>query len=346
MRPTNLLPLALLFLALVAGASRASADPGAVVVTGKASQRDRAVVASAVRSAARSVGWSLLETPLSDADSTKLVACMKEPKPWDCIAKVAGAKDLRRLIVVSLDPERAPDGKPALALSQQVLLPDSPATTSDTRYCPQCVDELLTRVAFDLTKRLIEEAATGTARTNLVIESEPTGAWITLDGTNVGLTNRKYPTFPGRHVVILQREGYESETRTVDALENQDTPVRAVLRPKGGKVIDGGDRPAWRRYLVPGVVGGAGLAAGVIGGVLQATKDPPPLGEHQPARLYSGPGIGLMIGGGLAVGAGVYLWYRARKAPGQPPKATPKSKSAPTAALTSTGAFIGWTGSF
>lgn len=197
---------------------------------------------------------------------------------------------------------------------------------------------MLTRIAFDLTKRLIEEAATGTARTNLVIESDPPGAWITLDNTNVGLTNRKYPTFPGRHIIVLQREGYESETRTVDVIENQDTVVRVPLRPKGG--ASGVVHAGWRRYLVPGLVAGAGLAAVTGGIVLQATKDPPPIGEDQPARLYSGPGIRLMIGGGLAVGVGAYLWFRVRKAPQHPPT------SAPTAVVTSNGGLVGWAGGF
>lgn len=116
MRPTNLILRALLVLATIAGASRASAEPGAVIVTGKASQRDRAVVASAARAAARSVGWALLEAPLADVESTKIIACLKDPRPWDCMARVAGAKGFQRLIVVSLDPERSSDGKPALAV--------------------------------------------------------------------------------------------------------------------------------------------------------------------------------------------------------------------------------------
>lgn len=337
MRPPNLVIYGLFLLAVTAGASTASAESGAVIVIGKAQPRERAVVAAAVRSAARSVGWALVETPITDVEVAKIVACLKAPKPWECAAPVAGAKGIHRLIVASLDPDRSPEGKPALVLTGQVILQGAKATTADTQFCSPCVDETMTRIAFDLTKRLIEEAATGTARTNITIESVPPGAWITLDNTNVGLTNRKYATFPGRHVVILQREGYETETRTVDVTENQDTLVSVPLRPKGGPVRGGG---GGRRYLVPGIVAGAGVVAAGTGIVLQLAKDPPPVGEDQPSRLVSVPGIGLVIGGGIAVGVGAYLWLRASKAPRHAPK------SMPTATIANGGGIVGWTGSF
>jgi hypothetical protein len=335
--PIRFIFCALALLALTAGASRASAESAAVIVVGKSPLRERDGVASAVRSAARSVGWALVEAPLADAEIAKLAGCLKEPKPWDCAASLASARGIHRLIVVSVDPDRSPDGRPAIAMTEQVLLQGASTTAADTRFCSPCVDETLTRIAFELTKRLIEEAAAGTARTTLTIESIPPGAWITLDSTNVGLTNRKYATFPGRHVVILQREGYETETRTVDAVENQDTPVSVTLRPKGGPALGGGSR---RGYLISGIVTGVGVAAAGVGIVLQATKEPPPIGEDQPVRLVSAPGIGLMIGGGVVAGVGVYLWLRARGAPRYAPRAVP------TATLANGGSIVGWTGRF
>jgi hypothetical protein len=320
------------------GTARAGSETGAVIVVGKAQARERAVAASAVRSSARSIGWVLVETPIADAEITKITACLKGQRPWDCLAPLPGTKGLQRLIVMSVDPDRSPDGQAALSLTEQVIVEGAKATTADTRFCPQCADETLTRIAFDLTKRLIEEAATGTARTNITIESAPPGAWITLDNVNVGLTNRKYATFPGRHVVLLQHQGYESETRIVDAVENQDTRILVPLRKKGG--AGAGDDERGRRYLVPGFVGGAGLVAFGVGLALQLGKDPPPLGEDQPKRLYSAPGIALMIGGAAAAGLGGYLAFRAFRAPRQPPR------SAPTAMVTSGGALVGWTGQF
>lgn len=219
------------------------------------------------------------------------------------------------------------------------------ATTGDTRFCSPCVDEALARAASDLTRGLIEEAVTGTARTNLTIESVPPGAWITLDDVNVGLTNRKYATFPGRHVLIFQREGYETETRAIEAVENGDTLVSVTLRPKGGPADGGGGSGGGggggrRRYLVPGLVAGAGMLAAGAGIVLQLAKEAPPIGERQPARLVSAPGVGLMIGGGIAAGVGAYLWIRASKAAQTAPR------SVPTATIANDGAVLGWIGSF
>lgn len=331
MHPKNLILCTLFSVAMTAGASRASAESGAVIVIGKAQPRERIVAASAVRAAARSVGWALVETPIAEGEAAKVAACLKEPRPWDCAAPLIGAKGIQRLIVVSLDPDHASDGKAALALTEQVIVQGAKATTADTRSCTQCVDETLTRIAFDLTKRLIEEAASSTARTNIMIESIPPGAWITLDNTNVGLTDHKYATFPGQHVVILQRNGYETETRTVEAVENQDTLVSVRLRRKRD-AIAGGDR----RYLAPGLVAGAGVVAAGAGLALQLTKDPPPIGEDQPARLVSAPGVTLMIVGGIAAGVGAYLWLRAAKAP----------RSMPTATLANGGGLAGWIGRF
>src|SRR5215212_9963114 len=112
MRPTSLVIYIFFLLAMTAGASDASAESGAVIVVGKTPPQERAVVASAVRSAARSVGWALVETPLADVEITRIVACLKEPKPWDCVTPLVGAKGIQRLIVVSLDPDRSPEGKP------------------------------------------------------------------------------------------------------------------------------------------------------------------------------------------------------------------------------------------
>jgi hypothetical protein len=84
-------------------------------------------------------------------------------------------------------------------------------------------------------------------------------------------------------------------------------------------------------------VTGAGAVLLVGGIVLQATKDPPSA-PPQPKYLVSGPGIGLMVVGGLALGAGVYLIVRAAT--------HGTTSSTPIATLTNGGGIIGWSGSF
>lgn len=326
-------------LALVVAAatrlSHASADVGAVLVTGSAPEQQRTIVASAVRSAAHSGAWQLVETPLDDAEIATLVGCLDARKGWSCAEPVVTKKGIQRLIIVRVEVARQ-EGKPALALVQQVLLPGSEVTTADRRICPDCTDETLTRVAFDLTTALLKEAAAGTARTKIAIRSTPPGAWITLDNNNVGLTDRTYATYPGRHVVIVQLDGYETEQRVVEVREDQETAVPFVLRRKGA---GGQTDSVARRYLVPGVLGVAGGAAFGVGLALQITKDPPEAPQDQPKRLYSTAGISLMVGGGLVLGYALYSGIRVRQ------KHAARI-STPTVSLSSDGAAIGWAGSF
>jgi hypothetical protein len=101
-----------------------------------------------------------------------------------------------------------------------------------------------------------------------------------------------------------------------------------------GAHVDTGDGER-RSRLVPGIVTVVGALAAVGGGVLQVTKDSPGPGP-QAEYLYSAPGIGLMIGGGVAIGVGVFLWVRASRSP----------RSTPTAAITHGGGLVGWTGRF
>jgi PEGA domain len=315
----------------------AHAGPGSalVLVVGKAPAKDRATVAAAVRSAARSGGWSLFEAPLSEPEATSIVGCLKAPQRWACVSPLTAGKGIERLIVVDVEPERTPEDRNALTLTEQILVAGSDVTSADRRPCPQCTDEVLARITFDLTKGLLEEAAAGTGRTRLRVMSTPPGAWITLDNTSGGLTDHTYSTFPGRHVVIVQRDGYQIETRNVDAVENQETLVAFTLRPKDPPVVtpptsQGTDHP----HLVPGLIIGAGAAAVVVGVVLQF---PPDTGK-QPKYLINAPGAIAVVGGAAAIGVGVYLWGRATR--------NTAPRSMPTATVTNGGGIVGWTGQF
>jgi hypothetical protein len=335
MRSTILLA-AIVALSATAGASPAHAEAGAVLVVGKASAKQRATVASAVRSAARSGGWELTETPLSDAEVATIVGCLRSPDVWSCVSPIAAPKAIQRLIVVRVDPDLAAEESSTLVLTEQILLAGTAVPTADQRPCARCIDETLTRVTFDLTRGLTDEALAGTARTKITIRSSPPGAWITLDTNTVGLTDHTYTTFPGRHLVIVRRDGYETDSRKVDVTENQETVVAFDLQPKGkGKPSSG---PTEHPYLKPGIVAGAGLLAIAAGVIVQVTKDPPDT-DVQPKYIPSTLGIALMAGGSITTAVGVYLWLRVSKQSRAP-------ASAPTAAITNGGGIIGWSGSF
>ncbi len=63
-------------------------------------------------------------------------------------------------------------------------------------------------------------------------------------------------------------------------------------------------------YLLPGIVAGVGAMAAIGGTALLAGKRDPSTPSAHPSYL-SGPGVGLIVGGGLAIGAASYLAVRA-----------------------------------
>jgi hypothetical protein len=280
----------------------------------------------------------MIETPLTESEGSTILACLKGPQQWACVAPVLAGKDLQRLILVGLEPDPA-TGTGSLVISERILLPSSGVTASNQRSCSHCVDETLTRIAFDLTNELLQEAAAGTGKTRLRVQSTPPGAWITLDTTNVGLTDRVTPTFPGRHTVTVQRDGYQSETRTVEVIENQETILAFTLRPSAApQSTPPANESTGHPYLVPAAVIGVGAAAVVAGVILQLPPDAGPGKGNQPKYLVNAPGAIAVVGGGVAVAVGVYLWLHATR--------TTSAAAMPTAAITEGGAVVGWTGRF
>jgi hypothetical protein len=300
-------------------------EHAAVIVAGKAPIKDRTVVAAAARSAAHEVGWELVDAPIPERDVDALVACLKTKDVRACADPIASRLAIPRLIIVR--PEVDTGGT---TITEQILMGAAP-TTSDDRYCEKCNEEKLQHTTYDLTKSLIREAVTGAARTRLAVRSTPTGAWITIDSKQVGLTNRVYSTFAGHHVILFQHPGYMPETRAIDAVEDQETPVDVTLRPIGeGHVVENPTPPS---YVLPGVVAGVGAVVLVIGIGLQATVSSPPTGTDQPSTLYSKPGIGLMLGGAAIAAFGGYLLYTTHR---------DRSSSQVTVSADHSGAVVGW----
>jgi hypothetical protein len=63
-------------------------------------------------------------------------------------------------------------------------------------------------------------------------------------------------------------------------------------------------------YLVPGIIAGVGAMTAIGGVAVLASKRDPRLGQGGPSYL-SWPGMGLIVGGGLAIGTATYLAKRA-----------------------------------
>ena len=332
MRGTRILIAIAIVVSSAAAMPDARAEAGAVLVTGSAKAPHRAVIATAVTTTLRGAGWSLVDATFTDDESRKVLACLDLDRPWVCVAPTARDKGFARMLVVSV--EEAPN---RVTITAQLLVAGDGVPPSDQRVCEgTCTEAALGESAGSLTQALLAREAVRSGKTTIAVRTIPEGAVITLDGTMLGQSNKTLDVAPGEHTILLQRSGYEPATRMVRVKEGEAQTVEVTLKAEGDGRHDGDNRSS--RWLPIGVIGAGSLA--LIGGVvLQVAKDGPPLGEQQPARLYSAPGIGLAIGGGLAIGAGIYLLLHGKSDDTAP-------RSGPTVTITEQTGAIGWTGSF
>jgi len=106
------------------------------------------------------------------------------------------------------------DHKGALSSCQRALESDllTPQTETVARECVQTANARLDEVTA-------------------VIDTNPTGASIRLDGAPIGLTPWRGALPPGRRQFDFEREGYRPATRLVDAVKGSKVNVRVLLLP-------------------------------------------------------------------------------------------------------------------
>jgi hypothetical protein len=167
----------------------------------------------------------------------------------------------------------------------------------------------------------------------LQVRSVPTGARITLDGEPIGATDTTFNTYPGAHVVILEKPVYHSETVSINAEEGKTAEVSATMHPSSSGAASTASPPPPSR-LIPLTLLGVGGVALVTGGVLvylgqQDGPDDKTLHTHATTL-----GVVSGIAGIAAVGTGAYLWWRGNRT------------SAPVVTTVARGAMVGWAGTF
>src|SRR4029078_7617127 len=81
------------------------------------------------------------------------------------------------------------------------------------RFCEHCADDRLSAASTDLARQLLADLAVRAGRTVLDVAAPPPGARITLDGQPIGATDATFNTFPGAHVVVVEKAGYPAARR-------------------------------------------------------------------------------------------------------------------------------------
>jgi len=313
------------------------ADGTAILIVGNAPQHERELSQAAMATSIQAQGRKVIDVSFSTRDVVLVKECVSNNASWTCMKAAVASRGIDQLVIASVDAGTSPMGLLETRLSGYLVVSDLDFAIAEGRHCSPCTDDVLKSLASDLAQTQLRRLAVVRGRTNIALHTTPPGAIITLDGEAQGASDIVISTYPGSHTVRLELDGHHVETRTVEVLDGKTVDVNVTMRPKsdGIPVPPPYSRPSRR---VPILIGIAGVAAVITGGVLIAINDPLPPPRalvEQPKYYYPTrtPGIVTAIGGAAAIGLSVYLWRR-------------QSRSAVTAARLSRGAAVTWMTTF
>lgn len=327
-------------------------EPGVVFISAgsRVAERDRTLAMEAAETRLRAAGWDLATKPFSPKEVDAVSACLRnDVEAWPCVSKVIGTRGIRRVASVALKRDTTVSGTRELVLTGRLVVADLSVVVVSRRFCEQCTDDTLSALTTELTTDLLQQAALESGRTVLSIKSTPQGAIYTVDGVLKSATDALITIVPGRHVITIEREGYQTETRTIEAVEGKTSDVMVTLRhldQTAGPPQSPDVKPdvKHRSRALPIALVSAGGAAVVGGAVLLAFNQgeiAKPRGEDQPRLHFNALPVGLTsIAVGVATaGLGGYLWWRFARNDAS-------SGRAPVASLVDGGAVIGVSGTF
>lgn len=308
-------------LALLLLGHTALADSGTVIVTtsGKVAERDQSLAMDAAQNRLRAAGWEFVSKPLTSKEVQAVTSCLHNVEAWPCVSKVVAGRGIRRVAAVALKRDQTVSGTPELVITGRLVLADVELVVIGTRFCQQCTDDTLSALTTELTTELLQQAAIDSGRTVLSIKSTPQGAIYTVDGVLKSATDAIITVVPGTHVVTIEHDGYQTETRTIDAVEGKTAEVMVTLRrlePVGADPAGEAKHDITRRSrtlpVTLVVVGGLAVAGGLIAIPFNQSDDPKPANEKQPRWRYDTltPGIASIVTGLAVAGVGGYLWWR------------------------------------
>lgn len=314
-------------------ASTARADVG-VVVTGEATMQPQ--LAAQLEMWLRAHGHELVSAPLPPEAINTLIDCFVI-EDQGCASKVVEKRSKSSAVVFA----QVSVTSGATALDRTVTLTaywldKGKEATSERRYCERCTDASLRDTADELMATLAGAGA-GANRGHIKLTSDPPGARVVLAGKVLGATPLEYSLPVGEHQLVIELEGYGSETRRVAVQKGQIEAIQVTL-----------SRPAsagpWRKPALGMLAGGGGLL--LLGGILIAIdQDYELTGPQQPTYRDTATGgtVAALIGAAV-LGAGAYLYLRP---PGRNTTTTTTTpSSAPAVSFIPGGGVIGWSGRF
>lgn len=162
------------------------------------------------------------------------------------------------------------------------------------RLTEDCADCSATKAGEQLTDMLMRAVLQSASQPRGVLElhTQPAGASVFVDGTELGITPYKRPAFAGNHKVVLQHVGYRSEQFEVQVDETRRQRLERTLTagtdPVKVVVIEKEKTPVYKKWWFWVALGGAAAAAAaitagiVVGTGAAAGSEPPAV----PANTY------------------------------------------------------------
>lgn len=307
----------LLVLAILSWAPPARAAGGVgVVVTGDPLTQPQ--LAAQIEDWLRQRGHLLDAMPLPSEALNTIIDCFVV-EDLACARKVVETKGSSPTVVFAkVERTDASGGSRDITITAYWFERDMEAIAV-RRSCEKCTDDKLRATTNDLMTAL---AGKGRAEVGqVVLTSAPSGARVTIDGQDVGVTPLTYALGAGTHQISLTHPTAGSAARTVTIATGETRPVDLQLQV--------GERPARSRALPLAVIATGGLL--VAAGVVAIAVDEDDTGERPEYRDTQPLGITLGVAGLAVVGAGAYLLLRDRP-----------TDDGPRIALLPGGAFVGW----
>jgi hypothetical protein len=312
---------------LATAPARAEGDPnGIVVVTGRATARERAVIQTSIIVALRTANWSMVGQTFAPKEIEAIGKCLRDDKPWRCLSPLMEPKGVDHLVVADANPQ-AEAGK--LVITGELVAAGDGAASVIQRRCDACDEPLLTSAAQHLTEELLKDFASR-RETILEVVTVPADATVLLDGRAMGVTTTpgKFSeiALPGPHKVTAQRPGFLPAEQAIDLPTAQTTSIAITLTQTPADL--------GRSYWAPKALVGGGVAAlGLAGYLVYLGQQDGPDDRKRYTRATA-IGVATGLAGIAAIGYGVYLWRRGPSTNGFTMTPTPG------------GLFAGWAGAF
>jgi hypothetical protein len=335
-------------LVLVGSPARARAERTLLVIGGAALRpEEHADLLAAGKVALDVAGWSTVE-PSAEAAS-RVLPCIEEPTSR-CLGPILREAGADRAVIIRITSED-PKDRGKLQIRGWIFRSTGELLVGSQQECGACRKERLRDGVGEQTASMIQRARARIHPATLLIRSNPDGATIYIDGEAVGATDFSYGVYAGKHVIRLERVGYQDEVREVSVLDGEQAKVEVELRsadslgPAGtGRVVPSHGSPPAPSLFLPGMTIGAGAAITIAGiGVLLLDESDAPTGEKAVERRETTlAGISIAGVGVVAVGVGVVWLVRRVHAAGPSSRAAPL----PMAGASRGGVWLGLEGRF